>query len=150
MTGWDWLVVAGGGLQVIGVAGLAWEIRGLTRYLNRTHHVYGTDMISVTEFGNATVTGGRQPTPDERLDRMEAQVTEMRGRLDRMPAELAHKWRGDIAEQAARTERWMREALDDIERLALGLTPTRIRATKGFVAAVIVGLILATVGSVAS
>jgi hypothetical protein len=154
VIGWDWWIVAGGALQVIGVMALVIDIiatfNRLEGYRKRDRIVYAGSALEVgTAFPMGAVVGGREPTIDERVDRLETRLTELGDELRNTKARLKD-WASETAAASAELVRKSSEQrFTAMEQALLGDTRWDKRRRVASVAAVVVGVTLATIGSVA-
>jgi hypothetical protein len=148
----DWLVVLGGALQAAGVLVLVIEIVRSSRrrqaYRTRSQVVeVGTIEATATVFTPRIVT---EPPPpiEHRVDRLEDGLERLRNDLEERIGELRAEAR-DAADQAAgRATRHGEQRFQALERLILGETRLDRWVRGGSIAAIVLGVILATIGSV--
>lgn len=153
VVGWDWWIVAGGALQAVGVLVL---VIGVVRSARRTEE-YET-RPQVVEVGTIEATAAvfsprivvdPPPPIEDRVERLEDGLARLRNDLEESVAELRSKARAAADEAAGRATRHGERRFEAFERL-LGETGLE-RWVRGLsIAAVVLGLILATIGSVAS
>jgi hypothetical protein len=154
VAGWDWWIVAGGALQTIGVTALVTDIvatfNRLERYRQRGRTIYAGAALEVdVDFPIGAVVGGKQPTLDERVDGLETRLTELGDELRDTKARLKD-WASETASASAELVRKSSELrFRALEQALLGDTHWDKRRRLASVAAVVVGIILATIGSVA-
>jgi hypothetical protein len=148
----DWLVVLGGALQAAGVLVLVIEIVRSSRrrqaYRTRPQVVeVGTIEATATVFTPRIVTEPPPPIED-RVDRLEDGLVRLRNDLEERIGEL-HAEARDAADQAAgRATRHGERRFKALERLILGETRLDRWVRGGSIAAIVLGVILATIGSV--
>jgi hypothetical protein len=154
ITGWDWWIVAGGALQVIGVAALVIDIvatfRRLERYRTRGRTVYAGSALEIdVAFPIGAVVGGGEPTIDERVDRLEARLTELGDDLRSTKARLKD-WASETASASAELVRKSSEQrFTALEQALLGDTGWDKGRRIASVVAIALGVVIATIGSVA-
>jgi len=148
----DWLVVLGGALQIGGVLVLVVDVvrtfRRLEEYGRRPQTIEGTTLEAPVTLPRATVTGGAPPTVDERLGRLERGLDEIRVELPERIARAEAKARESSSEAAGRAVRHTDRRFDALEGALLGDTTRDKWRRLGSIAAIVLGLILATIGSV--
>jgi hypothetical protein len=154
VRGWDWLVLVGGLLQVIGVVVLVIDVarswRKLRAFRGRGRNVYlGGVAATGKALGMAAVlSGGHTPTTEERVAVLEDQMKATRDDLDAAKDELEERAR-QIANQAVElSERSTDDHFEAIESALLGDTVGDVRRRVGGVIAIALGIVLATIGGV--
>lgn len=151
--GWDWLVILGGALQAGGVLVLVVEIVRSSRrrqsYRTRPQVVeVGTIEATATVFSPRIVT---EPPPpiEERVERLEEGLARLRNDLEERIGKLRADVRGAADEAAGRATRHGERRFEALERLILGETKLDRWVRGGSIVAIVLGVILATIGSVA-
>jgi hypothetical protein len=154
MSGWDWWIVAGAALEVVGVLVLVVEI---VRSSRRREAYETRDVVAEvgTVEARATVFSPRivvDPPPpiEERADRLEEGLARLRNDVEELSTELRAAARRAADEAADRVTRHGERRFAALERLLLGETRIERWVRVGSIAAVVLGVILATIGSVAS
>jgi hypothetical protein len=153
VTGWGWVIVVGGALQAIGVLVLVLEIVRSTRrreaYRTRPAVVeVGTIEARATVFTPRIVTDPLPPI-EGRVERLEEGLTCLRNDLEELSTELGAAARAAADEVAGRATRHGDRRLEALERLVLGETTLDRWVRGGSIAAVVLGVMLSTIGSVA-
>jgi hypothetical protein len=154
MTGWEWWIVIGGALQAIGVTALAVDIvvafRRSEGYQQRDTVVYMGSALEINvAIPMAAVVGGRERTIDERVGLLEARVVELEDELRDTKTKLKD-WASESASSAAELVRKATDArFTALERALLGDTRWDRRRRLASVAAVVLGVLIATIGSAA-
>jgi hypothetical protein len=155
MDRWDVLVIAGALLEVGGglllVTDVVSSLKRQRAYRSRPQTVYvGASLSAEGSLMVAAITGGREPTVEERVAALEGSVRTLRDTIDEQRTTLRDELRKD-AEQAARHV-GMRadDRFDAIEAALLGESKSETRRRLASVGAVVLGVALATWGSVAA
>ena len=154
VTRWDWWIVVGGALQVIGVTALVIDIAAtfnrLEGYRKRGRTVYAGSALEVdVAIPIDAVVGGRGPTIDERVDRLETSLIQLGDELRNTKARLKD-WASETASASAEMVRKSSEQrFTALEQAFLGDTGWDKGRRLASVVAIALGVTLATIGSVA-
>ena len=149
MTGCQWLIVAGGLLQIGGVAALITDIvrtrNALTLYDQRPQTHYASATMRGRGSMTGTLTTGREPTVDERVTAIEQRLANLPAELDDREATFENYMRGVIAGGLKATDAAIQEQRQNMEVLVHGVAGSVIWRSAS-VAAIILGIALQTVG----
>lgn len=144
----DLLIVLGGALEAIGIGVVAWEIRkDLTAARKLRHRViHLSSALSAESAMSVKATGGRPPTQEERLERLERRADEVDDQIKAVKTQLGGEIQQAKASGLERVDElrgWIQDFLDEL--LTGGW---RVRAFG--VASLLAGIALTVIGSIAS
>lgn len=152
IAGWDWVTLIGGALQVGGVLLLVTDVvktfRRVEDYRRRPQVVELGHAIDASVVFPVAVIGGQQPTTEERLERLESGLREVREQLQEETMRLRAEARQAADEAAERTVRHGDRRFVAIELALLGDTPSDKRRRLLSIGLIVFGVGLATIGSI--
>lgn len=153
IAGSEWWIVVGGSLQALGVVVLVVDVtasfRRLRTYRHREKKVPIGQAVETDMAFPITPVGGKQPTLEERIDRLEGQVRELRIELQETAARLRSDARDAASDAAQRVWHRSDDQFRALEGALLGDTRKDKVRRLASIAAIAFGVVLATIGSVA-
>ena len=126
------LMVLGAGLELAGLGFVVWEVRSDARRIRayaqrpitvRVHQA----VAAMTSSGSIEVTGGREPTIEEKVARLEQAISELRESLTDLPGQLREELHREISDAAKQVEKTLKDDQKAIEQLFTD-TNTGLRA----------------------
>jgi hypothetical protein len=142
------LLLLGGVFELGGVVLAVLDLKRtreeMQRYERRPVTVYPGPARVEVGIPAPTISTGREPTTEERLERMEGQVRQLRDDVDSLPRDIRDQLRKEISEATERAEEGARDRLDALDALLKGVIRPRLRG----VVLVAVGIVLSVVGGV--
>lgn len=124
MSSSDSLIILGGGFEALGVVAVAvdlWITRRKVRgYEQRSRTIYLTGIAEGSSVGKATITGGLEPTLNERVEALENRVSQAEQEL-RGP-EKQQQLRTAMEQIAERAQQAIRDDVEALDTLLKGLT----------------------------
>ncbi len=123
MGGWGWIValmVTGAVFEVTGLAAAVLEIRSerrkVQRFLKRPITIQISAAGEVSSAGELVLTGGREPTVEERVRLLEQTVKDVKMETEQMKLDLPTRWHRDIAEVEKRVGTSLNEYRGQLDR----------------------------------
>jgi hypothetical protein len=145
-------MVAGGTLEAVGIGLIAWQIRRdrsrADRLLRRPHTILVGSIRSESAVGTPTVTGGREPTPEQRLDHLEHQVRVLQDDLGEAQRELRSELRADVEGAESRVASRLEEAASERRDVLVDILAGSLRERRIGVGVLLLGVALATAANV--
>ena len=135
MGEWGWIVtlmILGAVLELSGLGLVVWEVRSdaerIKAYAQRpiTLRIHSS-IHAMTSSGTGIISGGREPTVEEKVALLEQANTELRESLNRIPDQLRKEWREDIIDGETRVVEKLKEDHAAIEQLVIDAN-TKLRA----------------------
>jgi hypothetical protein len=147
------LIVIGGALQVAGVLVLVVVIVRSSgredRYRTRPQVVEPGTIGAPAIVPTPRIITDPPPPIEDRMEQLESSVARLRNDLEALSGELRAEARNAADEAAGRATRHGERRFEALERLILGETALDGWVRVGSVVAVVLGVVLATIGSVA-
>jgi hypothetical protein len=151
----EWLILAGGVIEILGVLTVAADIRltrrEVRRYERRPVTVYaaGASVLPAAQAsGVGVVEGGREPTLEQRMEVLEDRIGQVQGELEERTRQIDAQAREKIGQAVKLSEMAARDRFDAIDTLLRGVTRAGIRLRVLGVVLVLAGLGLGVVGSI--